>query len=277
LNKYPKSTPQYYLVLEYGHFGSVIEHGDSTKGQGWTCKDPSTEAEGIRLKREGNRTTKRQKRKNVYNIVTWNVRSMYEGKLNIVQNEMNRKVIDILGISEMKWIGSGHFRNANNTVMYWGHKAHRTNGVGMIITNQVSKSLIGYKAVNYRIMYIRVKEHPVNITCIQVYSPTTSAETADIEDFYGSLHLGLNEIPKKGVLILMGDWNSKVGKGEEPGTVGRYGLGNRNEAGEGLLDFCEEYGLFLANTYFEQPERRVYTWTSPDGQYSNQIDYILGR
>ena len=75
----------------------------------------------------------------------------------------------------------------------------------------------------------------------------------------------------------MGDWNAKIGKGEEPGTVGRHGLGNRNEAGERLLEFCEEDALFLANTYFELPERRLYTWTSPDGQHKNQIDYILGR
>jgi hypothetical protein len=75
----------------------------------------------------------------------------------------------------------------------------------------------------------------------------------------------------------MGDWNTKIGKGEEPGTVGRHGLGNRNEAGERLLKFCKEKALFLANTYFELPERRLYTWTSMDGQYKNQIDYILGR
>jgi exonuclease III len=142
---------------------------------------------------------------------------MYEGKLNIVQNEMNRMDLDILGISEMKWIGSGHFRSANNTVIYSGHKSHRKNGVGMFITNQVSKSLIGYKAVNNRIIYIRVKAHPVNITCIQVYAPTTSAETVDMEDFYRSLHLALNETPKKDELILMGDWNSKIIKGEDQG------------------------------------------------------------
>jgi endonuclease/exonuclease/phosphatase family metal-dependent hydrolase len=75
----------------------------------------------------------------------------------------------------------------------------------------------------------------------------------------------------------MGDWNSKVRKGEVPETVGNYGLGHRNEAGERLLEFCERNGLFIANTYFEQPERRLFTWTSPNGQYRNQIDYILGR
>jgi hypothetical protein len=70
-----------------------------------------------------------------------------------------------------------------------------------------------------------------------VYAATTSAETADIEDFYRNLHVVLNEKPRKDVLILMGDWNSKIGKGEEPGTVGKYAVGNRNEAGERLLEF----------------------------------------
>ena len=240
-----------------------------------TCKYISTEAEK-KSKREGNRAIKRQKRKNTYNIATWNVQSMYEGKLNTVQKEMKGLDIDILGISEMKWTDSGHFRSANNIVMYSGHNTSRKNGVGMIITNQVSKSLIGYKAVNDRIIYIRVKAHPVNITCVQAYAPTTSADTVDI-DFYRNLHLALNDTLRKDVLILMGDWGSKIGKREEPGTVGRYGLGSRNEAGEQLLEFCKENALFIANTYFEQPERRLYTWTSPDGQHKNQIDYILGR
>jgi exonuclease III len=241
-----------------------------------TCNDIPAEAKR-KPKRDGNRTIKRQRRQKTYNIATWNVRSMYVGKLNIVKREMNCMDIDILGISEMKWIGSGHFRSANNTVMYSGHNMHRKNGMGMIIVNRVSKSLIRYKAVNDRIIYIRVRAHPVNITFVQVYAPTTSAEAADIEDFYNDLQVALNETLKRDVLIIMGDWNAKIGKGEEPGTVGRHGLGNRNEAGERLLEFCEEKALFLANNYFELPERRLYTWTPPDGKHKNQIDYILGR
>jgi len=79
---------------------------------------------------------------------------MYEGKLNIVQWERDCMNMGMLGISKMKLIGSGHFRSANNTVMYSGHNTHKKNGVGMIITNQMSQSIIGYKAVNDRIIYI---------------------------------------------------------------------------------------------------------------------------
>jgi hypothetical protein len=82
----------------------------------------------------------------------------------------------------MKWIGSGHCRSANNTVMYSGSNTRRKNGVGMIIANRVSKSSIGYKAVNDRIICTSVRAHPVNIIFVQVYAPTTSAEAADIED-----------------------------------------------------------------------------------------------
>jgi hypothetical protein len=108
---------------------------------------------------------------------------------------------------------------------------------------------------------------------VQVYAPTNSAEAADIEDFYNDLQAALNETPKRDVLIIMGNWNAKIGKGEEPATVGRHGLGNRNEAGERLLEFCEENALFLANTYFELPERRLYA----DGKHKNQTDYVLDR
>jgi exonuclease III len=165
--------------------------------------------------------------------------------------------------------GKGHFGGENDKVMYSGHETHKKNGVGMIITKQVEKSLIGYKAVNDRIMYIRVEARPVNITWVQVYAPTTGADKKDIEEFYRSLQSVMNEIPRKDVVILMGDWNAKRGKGEGSETVGKYGLGNRKEAGKRLLEFCKENALFIANTFFEQPEQRLYTWTSPDGKYKN--------
>ena len=79
----------------------------------------------------------------------------------------------------------------------------------------------------------------------------------------------------KDVLFIIGDWNVKVGSQETPGVTGRSGLGVQNEAGQRLTEFCQENVLVLANTLFQQHKRRPYTWTSPDGQYQNQIDYIL--
>ena len=80
---------------------------------------------------------------------------------------------------------------------------------------------------------------------------------------------------KKDILFIIGDWNAKVGSQESPGVTGKFGLGMRNEAGQRLIEFCQENSLVIANTLFQQQKRRLYTWTSPDGQHWNQIDHIL--
>ena len=84
-------------------------------------------------------------------------------------------------------------------------------------------------------------------------------------------------IPQKDVLFIIGDWNAKVGSQETPGVTGKFGLGVQNEAGQKLIEFCQENTLVIANTLFQQHKRRLYTWTSPDDQYQSQIDYILCR
>ena len=81
--------------------------------------------------------------------------------------------------------------------------------------------------------------------------------------------------PQKDVLFITGEWNAKVGSQETPGITDKFGLGVQNEAGQRLIEFCQENALVIANTLFQQHKRRLYTWTSPDGQYQNQIDYIL--
>ena len=80
---------------------------------------------------------------------------------------------------------------------------------------------------------------------------------------------------KTDVLFIIGDWNAKVGSQEIPGVSGKFGLGVQNKAGQRLTEFCQENALVIANTLFQQHKRRLYTWTSPDGQHLNQTDYIL--
>ena len=74
---------------------------------------------------------------------------------------------------------------------------------------------------------------------------------------------------------MIGDWNAKVGSQETSGVTGKFGLGVQNEAGQRLIEFCQENALVIANMLFQQHKRRLYTWTSPGGQYQNQIDYII--
>ena len=80
---------------------------------------------------------------------------------------------------------------------------------------------------------------------------------------------------KKDVLFIIGDWNAKLGSQEIPAVTGKFGFGVQNEAGQRLLEFCQENSLVIANTHCQHHKRRLYTWTSPDGQHRNQTDYIL--
>ena len=116
---------------------------------------------------------------------------------------------------------------------------------------------------------------PFNVTVIQVYAPTSNAEEAKTEQFYEDLQDLLEPTPKKDVLFIIGDWNEKVGSQEIPGLMGKFGLGVQNEIGQRLIEFCQENALVIANTLFQQHRRRLYTWTSRDGQYRNQTDCIL--
>ena len=119
------------------------------------------------------------------------------------------------------------------------------------------------------------QDKPFNITGIQTYALTSNAEEAEVEWFYEDLQDLLELTPKKDVLFIIGDWNAKVGSQETPGVTGKFGLGAWNGAGQRLIEFCQENTLVIANTLFQQHKTRLYTWTSPDGQHQNQIDYIL--
>ena len=113
---------------------------------------------------------------------------------------------------------------------------------------------------------VHLQGKPFNITVIQVYASTSNAEEAEVEWFYEDLQDLLELTPKKDIFFIIGDWNAKVGSQETPGVTGKFGLGVWNEAGQRLREFCQENALVIANTLFQQHKRRLYTWTSPDGQ-----------
>ena len=115
------------------------------------------------------------------------------------------------------------------------------------------------------------------MTIILVYAPTTSRPEEEVDDFYELLQSEISHTSNQDFLIVMGDWNSKVGDRSDYPVVGKYGLGNKNDAGDRMIDFCKINELFISNTMFQQHKRRLYTWTSPNGLHKNQIDYICGR
>ena len=143
----------------------------------------------------------------------------------------------------------------------------------MIVKKRVRNAVLGYNLKNDRMISVRFQSKPFNITVIQVYALTSNAKEA--EQFYEDLQGLLQLIPKKDVFFIIGDWNAKVESQEISGVTGKSALGVQNEAGQRLTEFCQENTLVIANTLFQQHKGRLYTWTLPDGQYQNQIDYIL--
>ena len=154
-------------------------------------------------------------------------------------------------------------------------KIPKKNGVALIANKRVRSAVLGWSLKNDRMIFVHFQGKPFSITVIQVCALTSNTEEAEVEWFYEDLQDLLELTPKKDVLFIIGDWNAKVGSQETPGVTGKFGLGVQNEAGQRLTEFCQEKALVIANTLFQQYKRSPYTWTSPDGQHRNQIDYIL--
>ena len=114
---------------------------------------------------------------------------------------------------------------------------------------------------------VRFQGKPFNITVIQAYVPTSNAEEAEVEQFYEDLQDLLELTPPKDVFFIIRDWNAKVGSQETSAVTGKFSLGIQNEAGQRIIEFCQENTLVISSTLFQQQKRRLYKWTSPDGQH----------
>ena len=174
-----------------------------------------------------------------------------------------------------EWTEMCEFNSDDHYIYYCGQESLKRNGVAIIVKKRVWNAVLGGSLKNNRIISVRFQDKPFNITVVQVYAPTSNSEEA--EHFYEDLQDIPELTPPKDILFIIGDWNAKVGSQEIPGVTGKFGLGIQNEAGQRLIEFCQENTPVIANTLFQQYKRntRLYTWTSPDGQYWNQIDYIL--
>ena len=159
----------------------------------------------------------------------------------MVKQEMARVNVNILGISKLKWTGLGEFNSDDHYIYYCGQKSLRRNGVAIMVSKIVRNAVLGCNLKNDRMISVRFQGKPFNITLIQVYAPTSNAEEAEwfCEDLQDLLEL----TPKKDVLFIIGDWNAKVRSQETPGITGKFALEVRNEAGQRLIEFCQENAL----------------------------------
>ena len=134
--------------------------------------------------------------KEQYCIGTWNVRSMKQGKLEVVKQEMARVNVDILGISELKWTGMGEFNSGDHYIYYCGQESPRRNGVAIMVNRRVRNAVLGCNLKDDRMISVRLQGKPFNIRVIQVYAPTSNAEEAEVEWFYEDLQDLLELTPK---------------------------------------------------------------------------------
>ena len=125
--------------------------------------------------------------KEQYCIGTRNVRSMNQGKLEDVKQEMTRVNIDILGTNELQWTGMGEFNSDDHYIYYCGKESLRRNGVAITVNKRVQNAVLGCNLKNDRMISVRFQGKPFNITVIQVYAPTSNAEEAEVEWFYEDL------------------------------------------------------------------------------------------
>lgn len=217
-------------------------------------------------------------------VGTWNVRSLgMAGKMANVISEMKRMGVGILGVAETWWKDADEFRTKlpeeeggdQYRVYYSGGELNRR-GVGMILKEEVARSVMNWKEISDRLMIMRLKVAPVNVLIIQIYAPCEIEEDEVKEKFYESLDQAIREHRKgRECLIVMGDFNGKVGNGREETTIGPFGLGERNDNGQRVVDLCKRHNLFVTNTWFQQKKKAQHTWVSPNGEVKNQIDYIL--
>ena len=181
--------------------------------------------------------------------------------------------IDILGVSELKWTGMGKFNSDDHYIYYCGQESLRRNGVALIVKKKSPKCNTWMQSQKWQNDLCLTPRQTIQYHSNPSLCPTSDAEEAEVEWFYEDLQDLLELTPKKDVLFIIGDWNAKVGSQETPGVTGKFGLGVQNEAIQRLTEFCQENAKrVIANTLFQQDKRRLYTWTSSNGQYQNQID-----
>lgn len=206
---------------------------------------------------------------------------MYQaGKIYNAIQEMKRLNIDIMGVGEMRWPGSGHHTIDEHRVYFSGSEdGQHQNGVGLIIHSKLHSSVNNFVPISERILLLQLNSKPVQVNIIQVYAPTADSPDGEAESFYHDLRQTLRKLKRKDVTIIMGDFNAKIGEGGGTEFVGPFGLGVRNERGEMLNTFVTEEEMVILNTFFQLPARRLYTWKSPadkpDHIIRNQIDFMM--
>jgi len=195
------------------------------------------------------------------------------GKEELLAIEAAELSMDVLGLAETRTAGKGIRELLNGEILITsGQETILSKGVGVWLSKRAASTLLGYNPVSERILTVRLQGTPFNLTYVQVYAPTNQATEADKEWFYEQLQATLNEVPKRDVVLIGGDFNAKLGI-DNP--IGKHAPGVINDNGERLTEFCLSNEFLAANAMVARHPRRMHTWRHPDGHTKNQIDFLL--
>ena len=190
---------------------------------------------------------------------------------------MDRYHWNLLGLCELRWKNFGKTTTEEGHKLYYSGKENKHEyGVGFLVHKNIMKYVMGCP-FSSRLISIRLRADPFNITIIQVYAPTTDYKDDQIEDLYSQLQINIDQAPKKDILIVQEDWNAKVGKDTQENwqdICGPFCNATTNERCFRLLEFATFNKLGLANAYGSHKASKRWTWHSPNGHHHNQIDYI---
>ena len=224
--------------------------GESATVDGDRDEDTSVSDGGSKKQKCRYSYSKKKKRKGTINIGTWNVKTLKEqGKFTLLLEELNGLNMNITGVCETRWDKEGLFRAEDHTIVYSGNKKG-ANGVAIILDKRLGSSIDSHDAISDRIVTVKLDTKPAPLNIIQVYAPTSTSSEDEIELFYNDLQAVKDKIPSREITIIMGDFNAKVGEGEDHESgIGPYGLGERNDRGDMLAAFCRANDMTITNTF----------------------------
>ena len=212
-------------------------------------------------------------------IYTYNVRTLSEDhRLESLLEELENINWDIVGLSEVRRQQEKlvELQDSHHLFYYRGKESEKSSGVGFLINREIAGNVVKFSSVSDRVAWIVIrlcKRYTLKV--IQIYAPTSQSSDDEIESFYDDITQVMDQEKTK-YTLLMGDFNAKVGKnmaGES--CVGKFGVGERNDRGELLVNFAEKYNMRVMNSFFQKRAGRKWTWRSPNGTTKNEIDFVL--
>ena len=179
-----------------------------------------------------------------------------------LKRKMTDHKVNIIGITEVRWHGTGDIWNDNYRVIYSGGQESQR-GVAIMMDKKTAECVKRVECISDRLMMVLLSAEPVDILAFCVYMPTSDYEDEEVEDIYEQMEELIGSGRGNEYLVIMGEWNAVVGEGKDGNVIGGYGLGRRNNRGKMLVDFCRRNKLAVMNTWYEHHERRRYTWKAP--------------